>query len=440
MRKPSFKKTQFITAFTLIELSVVILIIAILLFGTVSSSSVITAIKNRITKERMEIIYGTMGNFLYQNKRLPCPASINLSKTDFDNYGKEVRDSSTAECSGFGIYSPTQSTNQEFLTYGMVPTKTLNISADFAEDGFGNKFSFYIDKRYAKDYIANISSDIFLAVPSFGTAQSKDLIYIKNRVPSGELTVNNDAIIVILSHGANGFGAFKNNGFQNTIAGDNQEFSNIASNFVGSSATFDRVFYSTSETGDDFDDILLFKTRDDFVKTFDVMSIIPCKGNDIKDEDFTKVSSYYGNQIYALVSCPIPFESIKKIKKCDNFGRWIDVVSSCPDQSAVINCTLTGTGIKSKTVPSNTQGNDGECAQNYAGSYSWSCSSTGVGLVTSNNCNPYCTISGTGTITVNAPPNQDGEGGCSTGYNGYFTWSCNSTGVGTIIANNCNAN
>ena len=111
------------TAFTLIELSVVILIIALLMFGTFSSSSgIVNNVKDNITKDRMNVIYNALGNFLLQKKRLPCPASILLPKGDV-NYGKEVRNSSTLECNGTGIYSSNSlsSLNLVFGAFGSNP-------------------------------------------------------------------------------------------------------------------------------------------------------------------------------------------------------------------------------------------------------------------------------------------------------------------------------
>ena len=87
----SLKKKN--TAFTMIELSVVILIIALLMFGSFSSSGIVNSAKERVTKDRMKIIYNAMGIFLKENKRLPCPASIKLARGNAE-YGKEVRDAS----------------------------------------------------------------------------------------------------------------------------------------------------------------------------------------------------------------------------------------------------------------------------------------------------------------------------------------------------------
>src|SRR3989338_7419279 len=112
MNKKVFKK-----AYSLIELSIVILIISILITGalTVSVGSVNNAkIKN--TNDRLQQVYKALGNFLVANKRMPCPASLKKIKTTDSDYGAEV--GSQGACSGSGVYQSTTSAN---LVYGMVP-------------------------------------------------------------------------------------------------------------------------------------------------------------------------------------------------------------------------------------------------------------------------------------------------------------------------------
>lgn len=429
------KKKTINRAFTLIELTVVLLVVSILLYGTLSTSGMVNSVKVNLTKDKLDVIYNALGSYLVANKRLPCPASVTLSKLD-SNYGKEVRNVATYACSGSGIYNSTSvgSTN---LVFGAIPTYALNLSPDFAEDSFGNKFSYFIDQRFTYNYISNIQSDISFSNASFGTAPYKDIMTIKNKNSNIDLEITKDAILVIVSHGVNGFGAFKTSGVQNQLATESEELENNASNFVGSNASFDKNFYYNSETGNLFDDIVLFKARDDFVENVQMMSIIPCKGNDLNDTSFTKVSVYYGSVIEATSSCQVGAESIKKTKKCDAYGRWVDLIGNCPNQS-YLSCSVGGTGGMSlKTVNSNSAGNDGECEYNYAGYYSWSCSSGGVGTTT-NNCVAYCNFSQvSGMAQSYQAPSTSGTASCSAGFTGFYEWSCSATGVGTVISNNC---
>ena len=104
MYKFNYKKTTSNTAFTVIELSVVILIIAILMFGSFSSTGIVNNAKEKVTKDRIDVVYKALGNFLLINKRLPCPASI-LNPRRGANYGKEIRNPAGQGCAVTGIYA-----------------------------------------------------------------------------------------------------------------------------------------------------------------------------------------------------------------------------------------------------------------------------------------------------------------------------------------------
>ena len=426
------------TAFTLVELSAVVLIIALLIFGTISSSSTIANnVKENTTKDKMSVIYEALGNFLLLNKRLPCPASISLAKGNI-NYGKEVRNSSTFECSGDGVYS-SNSVGSLSLVFGMIPTFDLNISADFAEDAFGNKISYFIDQNFTYNYISNLDSS--LSVSSFGTANYKDTISIKSKNEQGEISVNNDAIIALVSSGINGFGSFKNNGVQNSRSTIAEELENDVTNLESTLERFNKIFYSDFENEENFDDIVFFKTRNDFVQNFNLLSLIPCKGNDVTDSDFgNKTSVYYGQKLEASNSCPFGTETIKKTLKCDAFGRWVSLIPLCPN-IASSQCLVGGSsGMKQKSVNINTSNSDGECELYYSGSYSWSCDSAGNGSISANNCIAYCDFPSTsGMIGRKEPPGTTGVGSCDGTYTGSYDWTCSSSGLGSST-NNCVVN
>ncbi|MFM7557098.1 MAG: type II secretion system protein, partial [Alphaproteobacteria bacterium] len=195
-------KPKYLTAFTLIEMSVVLIVISILFVGTFSSSSVVNSVRTNVSKDKLEVIYSLMGTFLKNNKRLPCPASINIT-SDNANFGNEVRNPLDNKCSGSGIYA---SDNAGFsnIIVGAIPVKELGVNNDFAYDAFGNLVLYFIDQRFTYDYISNISNDLNLSIPSFGTANFKDIMVIKNRNLKGEVLINSDIIMTLVSYGANG--------------------------------------------------------------------------------------------------------------------------------------------------------------------------------------------------------------------------------------------
>ena len=432
MYKFNYKKTTSNTAFTVIELSVVILIIAILMFGSFSSTGIVNNAKEKVTKDRIDVVYKALGNFLLINKRLPCPASI-LNPRRGTNYGKEIRNPAGQGCAGTGIYaSSTSASSSSFLVFGMLPTYDLNLGEDFAEDAFGNKIGYFIDQRFTYDFISVPDPNLTLA--SFGTAPYKNIMWIKNKNNNGEILINSDAIVTIVSAGVNGFGAFKNTGIQNTHPSLREE----AENELIVEQGFNKVFFNEYHDSESFDDIVFFKTRNDFVNDFNAMFLIPCKGNDIADSDFTKVSAYYGSEpIEAFTSCPFGVESVKKSIKCDVFGNWVGLIATCPQLNSA-GCTVGGSGgMKQINVNPNSSGN-GECEQYYSGSYSWSCNGSGVATFT-NSCIAYCDFSSVprGESVGKQKPGDSGTGRCLYDGSIYYEWLCNDLGVDFIIANTC---
>jgi hypothetical protein len=95
--------------------------------------------------------------------------------------------------------------------------------------------------------------------------------------------------------------------------------------------------------------------------------------------------------------------------------------------------------MKSKIVNGNTKGENGECEVDYKGSYSWSCNNEGVGT-SSNNCKAYCVFATeNGRQGLKGAPGESGEGSCSTGFTGYYSWACSIDSQGSIVTNNCSS-
>jgi competence protein ComGC len=317
-------KIQIKNAYTIIEISVVIVIASILMIASFSSDQILSNVKTNNTKDKMKVIYNSLGNFLAQNQRLPCPASIILARGDVD-YGKEVRASNDEGCAGTGIYNSSTSSD---LVFGMVPIAELNLPPDFAEDGFTNKISYFINQKFTQNYLTSLDSG--LTTPSFGTASSTNIFSIKSSASGTDIVLNNDAIIVLVSYGVNKLGGFSNLGIKNSSPTSARELQNETTNIVASSANFDNIFYVNSLEDDAFDDIVFFKTRNEFVDNFNLMSLIPCKGANITDADFTKNSLYFGAIIESNTSCNYGVESVKKAKRCSFYGIWQDLITACP--------------------------------------------------------------------------------------------------------------
>ncbi len=305
------KILKYKSAYTLIELSIVILIISVLMTGsiTITIGSLNKAKKNS-TQTKINEIYKSIGKFLLENKRLPCPADLQLTKNS-NLYAVETGNGSG--CSGSGVYQSPTSTN---IFYGMVPTKTLGLPIDMAEDDFNNKISYIIDERFTKS---------FQDVPDFtkfgfGTTDPiNSTITIREKPSMISRDITQDAILVIISHGFNKFGAFNSNSStQNPISTDPTETDEADNSYK---ASFDNNFIYYSQNSKTFDDIVLFKTRNQIVQDFNVFYLIACKDAGVK---FENRNAYYGQTIYSTTSCGLTYDKILE-KYCDKFGNWVEL-------------------------------------------------------------------------------------------------------------------
>ncbi len=328
-RKNMLKKKP--TAYSLLELSIVIVIISILITGAMTTAVGSIAIaKVKVTKDRENLIYNALGTFIATNGRLPCPANILLTKSDA-NYGVSV--GAAGICSGSGTYASTANSN---LVYGMVPVASLGLSKDNGEDGFEDKIAYVVDKNFTAT--ANLS-----ASPNF--AQANFSIYATNNTgnnitiyeKSGGSTINtlSNGVFALISYGANKKSAFGiNSTTQNTASSDVDEVSNGIR--IGSTPNFDKDFISISENSDTFDDIILYSSPGQMVAEFDLYRLLPCNNN--LDANYNTNATrnaandllwnaWFGQTVYGKACTGSDFDK-NYIKKCGAAGAWI-VMNTC---------------------------------------------------------------------------------------------------------------
>lgn len=355
------------SAYTLVELSIVILILAVLMTGGLTITiGAFNKAKKISTQNKINEIYKSLGKFLLENKRLPCPASLELTKNE-NSYGVEYGNGSGCGTGavGSGVYVNPTNPN---IFYGMIPAKTLNLPLSMGEDDFGSKISYVIDQRFTNVFQEAISN----SNSGFGTTEPyTSIITIQEKPSATSRDITSDAILVIISHGLNAFGAFNANArTQNPRSNDSDEKENDYN------ASFDKKFIYNSQNSEIFDDVVLFKTRNQIVQDFDAHRLVACIN---AGTVFGGKSAYYGQNLYGT-PCGFDYKKIPE-KYCDKFGNWFEMNICDRDW---ITCLVGGSAkMKLKIVYANTSGTNGECES--SGSYDWSCSATGVGSVT-NNC------------------------------------------------------
>lgn len=354
-------------AYSLLEVSIAMFIIGLLL---ASGGILFTKISQNqnfkqaqlVTLDRQDKIYKAILNYLSENHRLPCPARLNSSYSDSD-YGQESRTSGTCNDSDSGWEfrgnSNPDPANYENdarnlggndsmeILYGMVPIDVLNLDKDDAEDGYGNKFSYVMIKEFGVKTTSNTSLygfEYFAGSDRLGenlsTPSVVDYISIKSRESGTNSTLLDKAIMLLISHGENGKGAYiPDSAMQKSIANiTNEENKNIHN------ASYGRVFFTNSdETTTEnqeiitFDDHLLFKTKDQLLRDAE-MEFVKCG----IEQGF--INQNYNSQLSELESCLsedfIPSNN-------STYGQTIDITNisnpntscGCNDDDAILQIT-----------------------------------------------------------------------------------------------------
>ncbi|MFM7620743.1 MAG: hypothetical protein ACKO47_03970 [Alphaproteobacteria bacterium] len=169
------------------------------------------------------------------------------------------------------------------------------------------------------------------ATSTFSTSPATAIMTMTEKPAGVAQNATTDAILVLMSLGANKAGAFNTtSNVQNARSSDADELENdITSISDGnpSTAVFNNTIIVNSENSELFDDLVFFKTRNQIVNDFNAMFLIPCFN---AGSSFNNANAFFGNLVYASSSCASPNEDKRLTRKCDAFGNWSEVVRACP--------------------------------------------------------------------------------------------------------------
>jgi prepilin-type N-terminal cleavage/methylation domain-containing protein len=250
--------------FTLVEILVVVVVLGLIMaMSAVLLRSVSATQKRSITSTRLASIDAALVQFVMQQRRLPCPADGTLSASAG---GDELRLPS-------GICTGNQAK-------GVVPWKTLGLSATDATDGWNRRITYRVDKDMSKDDALNLSwcdpagTGGLAAGVCNATCTSNTLgtctppsAYLSNKginvknlagvdvmLPTG--TPPTGAAYVLVSHGESGGGAYLDTGLvaTSTLVDGTEEQKNYPSLVL-------QGYYVDDQNGDvggaaHFDDIV----------------------------------------------------------------------------------------------------------------------------------------------------------------------------------------
>jgi prepilin-type N-terminal cleavage/methylation domain-containing protein len=222
--------------FTLLEMSIVLAIIAVVVGGGMTMFS--ASLQKREFQEtqfKLKAIQKALLDYRVTNNRIPCPADVTLALTD-PNFGVEagalvssawVPDAGA--CTTSGTYSSdaltataSNSVAADFANgnnvEGMVPTTTLRLPDDYAVDGWGRRFMYVVDIRFTGNsafttYTLSTNGGLDITTGGAATTASSPTVIDNNAAGYS------DTGWIYYSGATNGAGTYYNNDCRYIAAG-----------------------------------------------------------------------------------------------------------------------------------------------------------------------------------------------------------------------------
>lgn len=255
--------------FTLVEMSMVLIIMSVVIGGGFSfATGHMERKKRELTEQRMDIIERALLDFRSSQNRMPCPADGSVNP-DNAIYGIEAENlgsctGGSPEANFTGARHVTKPGNPvTSVVGGTIPVVTLGLPKEIGLDGWGNKFSYHVDARATEQ---SAFSDYTIA-----NSNCFSLIVDDERTWTADADRNYlsfHAVYVLMSHGKDGHGAFSVGGPRQNAAVTNQyQLQNANFDSAGAETTYNNLFHliSNREDPDDskenYDDIVRFKNR-----------------------------------------------------------------------------------------------------------------------------------------------------------------------------------
>jgi prepilin-type N-terminal cleavage/methylation domain-containing protein len=264
--------------FSLLELSIVLVVIGIILsMGLDISSSMIEKANRDKTKKILSDIEAAMVGYYKTYGHLPCPASSTDGLSD-PNFGK-----STVACNSSSPAAGTVDVNSESpevtptkeIRIGTIPVRDMSLPTTYMFDAWGNRITYSVIKDLAVDASTYINypkgidgilgnaDDGAPDTDSNGAGDTTGIIKMQDKAGS-QITYSDKRITtpyVLVSHGRNGMGAYNRfGGLAVACSGSTPEKKNCDND----STFVDELLFDVSGSADYFDDFVRWKTKDRF--------------------------------------------------------------------------------------------------------------------------------------------------------------------------------
>lgn len=198
------------SGFTLAEMAIVLIIVALLAGVAFNSMTALTLqARSSATREKAKTLKAALKAFVGRSGRLPCPAVGSLASTDA-NFGLEAPPTTggtgAGACPGtvlIGDCTAQQSCLQQGSFRGIVPWRTLGMSQDAAMDPWNRFYTYQV----------SVSGIVHPFEPGqvVGVSRAQAMvgnIPVMNAAGGAQQNVGNEAVVALLSHGADGLGAY----------------------------------------------------------------------------------------------------------------------------------------------------------------------------------------------------------------------------------------
>lgn len=271
-----------LAAFTLIELSLVVVVLALLAgFAMRAKTASLDSNNYAELNSRLDVVQTALQNYRTINGRLPCPTGIDLTENN-SSFGTEYDASpGSGNCTlGNGTVYVNSATDPDAsdpnydsatankIVEGGIPTRALKLADKYAYDPWGRKIFYVVDARIT-------ASLAFTTYPIYNTAIGGVVI---KRVAGADTTLANaltyKAVYALISMGKSGHGGYvRNVSTWSTRYNGNVTNANVLVNChcdaSANATTFNRIFMYGGSNNDSayatgssvFDNIVRFKTR-----------------------------------------------------------------------------------------------------------------------------------------------------------------------------------
>jgi prepilin-type N-terminal cleavage/methylation domain-containing protein len=330
--------------FTLLELTIVLAIVGLLAVGTLKAAS---ALRENAgiseTSKRLDTLVMALQTFLMKNNRLPCPADPNIDT----NLGDENCPSNPSV---------------EILR-GVIPSRTLGLSGGRLTDAWDRQFTYVV-------VLGAIKKDSF-------TSNLWPPTFILKDEQGRSLNEKNKGIVVIISHGANGSGAYTTSGIR--LDGPPDTAANEREN-LNDNSIFVQAAYSTHEENP-FDDQVLVLTEDQIVQPLANQGALQTKHAQTLEKLKRIENALIGFIVARAQECKVPGEiqipfpdnegkvphpvlNLELEDVLDPWGKGIDYIiepnlsSNCFAIPSNIKVTLRSRGLDGAPDPGNTNKDD----------------------------------------------------------------------------------